>query len=171
MSASKERIISINRGGFTLIETTIYAALIGITLTGFISFALLISGLKNKVYAMTELEAGARTALNLVARQIRAAEEIITPAAGTSGGTLELRLADNSILTIAADSGIITLDQDGVAANITGSKTLVSDLNFTNLGSIQAGNVKISFNLSFRNADSLEWTYSNNYETAVGLRK
>ncbi len=170
MSGKSEKVLRNNKG-FTLMETAIYAALIGITLTGFISFALLIAGLKNRVYATTAVDAGARTALNLIARQIRAAEEVISPAPGESGDILELRLADNSILGVAADNGIIILDQDGVTANITGAQTLVSGLSFVNLGSDAAGSIKINFNLSFRNNDSLEWTYGEDYETAVSLRK
>ncbi|OGF26843.1 hypothetical protein A2303_01770 [Candidatus Falkowbacteria bacterium RIFOXYB2_FULL_47_14] len=157
--------------GFTLIETAIYAALAGIALTGFVTFALVVAGLKSKSYAIGEINAGARQVLDLMARRINAADSIESPIAGASGGTLVLRMADGASLSVYVSGERLVFDLFGETTNITADGISVSDLNFTNLGSGQGGSVKINFNLANENADSREFGYSRGYETTVSLRK
>ena len=158
--------------GFTLIETLIYTALIGIVLTGFITFALLISGLSTKNYVIEEVNVNARTAVNLISQKIKQAKGVVNPTQGMASSILILQMPDGRLLTISASGNVLTLDEDGSVVHITGDEVAVIDLNFTNLaGADQNDNIRITFNIEYNNALSVEYNYPQSYQTAVSLRR
>jgi type II secretory pathway pseudopilin PulG len=158
--------------GFTLIETIIYTALVGIVITGFITFALLILGLSNKNYVIGEVNANARTAINLISQKIKQAEEIVSPAQSVASSTLILQMPNERLLTISVSDNVLTLDEDGSVVYITSDEVAVTDLSFINLANVgQNDNIKITFNISYNNAGSMEYNYQQSLQTAVSLRR
>ena len=158
--------------GFTLVETIIYTALIGITLTGFVIFALTIAGAKVKNDAMREVNANANTALDYLSRKVKSAGSVVSPVKGDSGDELVLAMPDGEIVAIGAADGILTEEIGGNPANITSPGVVISNLSFTNLsGAGEEDNVRILFAISSGGeAYSREFFYSMDIQTAVGLR-
>jgi len=86
--------------GFTLIETLIYTALIGIVL-----------GLSTKNYVIEEVNVNARTAVNLISQKIKQAKGVVSPTQGMASSTLILQMSDGSLLTISASGNVLTLGE------------------------------------------------------------
>ncbi len=159
-------------GGFTLVETLIYTALVSIVITGFITFALLVSGLSTKNFVIEEVNANARIAINLISQKIRQAEEIVSPIQGTASSTLILKMPDESLITFSLVGDSLVLDEEGVRNNVISNKVLVKDLNFINLANISKNdNIKTTFNIEYNNALSMEYNCQQSYQTAVSLRR
>ncbi len=158
--------------GFTFVETLIYVALIGITLTGFVAFALAAAGARAKNDAMREVNANANMALDYLSREIKGAAHMISPVKGGSGDGLILSLPDGEIVTIGAMDGILTEEIGGETTNITSPGAAISNLSFANLSGVgEEDNARILFTVSAGDeAYGKEFKYSMDLETAVCLR-
>ena len=64
------------QNGFTLVETLIYLGIIGAVMTSFLYFSVSIFDYRNKSYAVQEVQANGRMALNLISQKIRSAKDI-----------------------------------------------------------------------------------------------
>ena len=64
------------QNGFTLVETLIYLGIIGSVMTSFLYFGVSIFDYRNKSYAVQEVQANERMALNLISQKIRGAKDI-----------------------------------------------------------------------------------------------
>ena len=160
--------------GFTLVETLIYTVLVGVVITGFIAFALLISGLKSKNYVIGEVNANTRLALNLISQKIKQAEDVASPTAGNASSTLILQMSGGSSTTTISEQGGVLKLQAGEAPplSITSNEIIVSDLTFNNLTSSGVkDNISVFLKIGYNNAGSLEFNYEQDLETAVSLRQ
>ena len=159
--------------GFTLIETIMYIAIIGVVMSGFIAFGLSVSASRGKTYVVQEVQSNARVALSIISRQIRQASDVSSPVESASSSELVLNMpgADPDITFNVVD-GIIYLTE-GVSDPIplVSSKVLISNFQFTNLATAgDKDSIKIEFSIEFRNAVSIEYSFKENYHTAVTLR-
>jgi type II secretory pathway pseudopilin PulG len=164
--------IFMNKKGFTLIETLIYSALLGMAITSFIAFALLISNLKNKNCVMAKVNVNARNALGLISEKIRQAEEIICPPQGTASSTLILKMPDKSLAIFKEQDNRLVLSELGSITNITSDRVAISDLNYTNLATIEHNDhIRTTFTIRYLDASSAEYIYQQSLQTAVSLRR
>lgn len=168
--------IIIDNKGFTLIETLIYIALIGATLSSFISFGMSIASLRNKTHSMDEVVSNSRLAMDTIVRKIREAKTVQSPAKGASATSLVLEMPDSSILTFAPDAGTGALTMtDGVGTGSLAASGMVifPVLNFTNLGDASGkDNVKIEMTARYKNdGGSNDMDYSVDLETAVNAKE
>ncbi len=158
--------------GFTLVETIVYTALAGIVLTSFITFSLLVISLKNKNYAIEEVNVSSRAAINEISKKIKRAESVISPTNGQASSTLIIETPEGDLITINSLDGIINLKENNNSAiPITSNQVTVSSINFINLSnSGEKDSIKINLNLEFKNSTSLDFTYEQELQTAVTLR-
>ena len=159
--------------GFTLVETLVYIALIGMTITGFIAFGLSISGLRNKVFVVQENRSNARQITDLISQKVRQAKGVKEPGEGTASSSLLLKMTDiGPDLSFYANDGTLYMD-DGVGAPVPVSsrRIMVSNLIFNNLISYgKRDNIKFNITLGSSATSSQEYRYFEDYETAVGIR-
>ncbi len=160
------------QSGFTLFETVIYVAIAGVILVSFVQFSLTVSGSRNKNFAVQEVQANARTALDLITQKIRLADDVVSPAEGTSGGTLILDMpAPDPSITISLNGNYLNFN-DGLSVNVTSEKVKVTSINFTNLAkSGERDNIAINFVVEYNTANDVRFSHTETIQTAVGLRK
>ncbi|MFH1451450.1 MAG: prepilin-type N-terminal cleavage/methylation domain-containing protein [bacterium] len=158
--------------GFTLIETLIYIAIIGMIVSSFVIFVLSISASRTKTYAVQEVQANSRFALDLLSQRIKSAQGIISPTPGNSASILILDMADAD-LTFNVTAGVLSATE-GLADSIpiTSSEVDVSSLIFTNLTAAEEReNIRIEMTVNYQENNSKEYDYSQSFQTAVSLRR
>ncbi len=166
--------------GFTLIETLIYVAIIGMVVASFVVFVMSISDLRNKAYVISEVQANCRTTLDIISQKIRAATGINTVLSTfeSDPGVLSLSMADSAknptVINLDQDDGILQITE-GIAGPIaiTSDEIRITNLVFTNLTSMsKRGNIKIEITAAFNNAGTdIEYNYLQSLQTAVNLRQ
>jgi type II secretory pathway pseudopilin PulG len=161
--------------GFTLVETLIYLSLIGVTVSSFISFNLTISSIRNKNTAISEVQSNALTALGFVSGKLRTGKIISLPAAGEQGSSLVFRQSDAGVdLRFNVENGILYYSEGaGTEIAVTSPKVAITDMVFNNLTSgTDPANIRIAFGIGYNNpSNSLEYSYSQDYQTDINLRK
>ncbi len=165
--------------GFTLIEVLIYITIIGVVVSGFIVFALSINSSRSKTYVAQEVQANARTALDLISQKIRAATgvNVASSTFDVDPGLLSLAMASSTqnptIVDLNQDDGVlqITASTSNPVA-ITSDEVKVTNLVFTNLTpSGERGNIRIEITVEYAGDGSKEYEYSQSLQTAVSLRQ
>jgi type II secretory pathway pseudopilin PulG len=160
--------------GFTLVETLIYIAILGALLAYFISFSLSISNSRSKTYVMQEVNANARIALETLAENIRAADNISEPNAGTAEGTLKLDMPDpEDDISFGLSNGELKVTIGAsVSYAVISDQVEITNLIFYNLASPgEKDNVRIFLTMEYRDPESKEYQYSRSFQTSVNLRK
>ena len=168
------------RKGFTLIETLIYIAIVGIVIGGFVAFTFTISDSRNKNYVVQEVQANARVSLNLISQRIMAANGINTGASifDADPGVLSLSMADSSknptILNLSGDDGQLQIKEGaGDIVIITADEVKITNLVFTNLtGTSDIPNVGVELTVEFNNLGTdVDFNYDQSWQTSVSLRQ
>ena len=169
-----------NGAGFTLIETLIYIAIIGGVVATFVNFSLTISDSRNKTYVVQEVQANARTALDLITQNIQSANGINTSISifGSDPGLLSLSMTSSTlnptVIGLSEDDGILEMKQGTSASTtITSDELNITNLIFTNLtASSTRENVRIEIMIGFDNpGGDIEFDYSQSLQTGVSLRQ
>lgn len=164
----------LSKNGFTLVETLIYIAIIGVVTISFISFSISISNSRNKNYVVQEVQANIRFSLAKISEKIRGAENVLSPAEGNSSTTLELDMPGaEPDLTFRVNEGVLELVQGvGSPIPLTSDEVKVSNLKFFNHSSSgETENVGINLKIDYRSNNSdKEFSYSREHKTAVSLR-
>jgi len=167
-------MVRINHKGSSLIELIIYIGVMGMVLTAFINFGLSVSDSRAKTLVVHEVDSNARFALDVMARTIRSADDVVSPTEGNVDTTLDLDMpntVDNSVFSVSG--GVLSLTVGaGAAQTLTSSNVEVTSLQFTNVTEVGGKeNVLIQLTLAYRYHDSVAYTYSHSFETSVTLRK
>ena len=136
--------------GFTLIELIVYFA-IAITLsTVMVTAGLHAIAEKTRLMELDTVERSARGALEIITREIRGAQTVVSPQAGATSTILILTTATGTAsATFSLNNGYLQLQKETLTPlRITNAGTAVTATEFTNLSSPNtAGTVRISFTL------------------------
>ena len=166
----------VKQKGFTLIETLIYIGIIGAVVASFVVFSMSITNSRNKTYVVQEVQANGRTALSIMTQKIRAASSVTTGSCTFDSDPGELYLVidgTTNIINLDADDGVLQLTAgaaDPVA--ITTDEVQVTNLVFTDLTDGDRDNIRIEMTAAYNNLGTdVEYTYSENFQTAVSLRQ
>lgn len=161
--------------GFTLIETLIYIAIIGGVIASFIAFSFSITGSRNKVHVIEEVQANARVALDVIAQKIRAADDILSPTEGNNASALILDMpSPDPDLTISVNGGVLGIAEGaGAATPITSTEVNISSISFTNLAPTgERENIRLEMTIDYNySGGSVEYSYAKSYQTSVSLRQ
>lgn len=160
--------------GFTLVEVLIYVGIIGMVVFSFVSFSLSVSRSHNKAFAVQEVGAGSRFALSQIKREIRRAEGVISPGAGSSSDTLILDRPDpkEDLSFEVQDGSLGTRRGVGTFNPLVSNKVRFSNISFTNLGPDKNNRIiNIKFQLEYNNnAGSSDFDFSQKIRTAAEVR-
>ncbi len=165
--------------GFTLIETIIYIALIGMVILNFVFFTISIINSRNKSYVQQEVQANARVALDLMAQKIRGATWLNTTTSvfSTDPGVLSLEMIDGlvspTVFSLNQDDGVLEITEAGSdPVTLTSNEIKITNLIFTNLtGTSSRSHVRIELTAEYIYDEDVVFRYSQNLQTAVSLRK
>ncbi|MFC1595128.1 type II secretion system protein J [Patescibacteria group bacterium] len=167
--------------GFTLIETLIYIAIIGMVVSSFVVFSISVSNSRNKTYVVQEVQANARTALDIMSQKIRASTGVNTGSStfGSDPGVLSLSMADGArnptVFDLNQNDGVLRITE-GVssAVPIVSDEVKITNLVFLDLtsdGSFRE-NIRINMTVEYDNpSGDKEFEYSQTLQTAIGIRK
>jgi len=167
-----------NSAGFTLIETIIYIAVIGLIIGAFISFSLSIGNSSNKTYAVQEVQANSRFSLDMMTQKIQTATgvNIASSTFDSDPGVLSLSFVSSTlnptIIMLNEDDGILQITE-GMASsvNITSDEVKVTNLQFTNLTGLgNKENIKVDITIEFADDGNVEFKSEQSLETAVSIR-
>lgn len=158
-----------NNNGFTLLETLIYSVLLGFILFAVVSFGLLISGVNQRNFVMSEVHNSARLAQEVINKKIKEAKNIISPVSGTSSDQLVFENFSGGSEIISISDGVIKIN-NGQIFNITSQNVLISDLNFINLGNSEIDSVKFSYSVAYKNNASVEFAYDLDLKSVATVR-
>jgi len=170
---------SINKRGFTLIETLIYIAVIGLISGSFVAFGSSVSSARNKTYAAQEVQSNVRFALEIISNQIRSSSGINVPASvwNANNGKLVLTNAE-----LNKNPAIIDLDEEGRLRLKLGSadpifltspRVKVDRLYFYNFSNEnERENIGLEMSVVYRQeASSAEFGFRQDVKTAVSVRQ
>ena len=82
-----------NKQGFTLVETLLYALLVGMIVSGLISFSLAMISIKAKSEIIAEINANINDLGDIISREVKTAQEIITPGPGQSSERRQMSIS------------------------------------------------------------------------------
>jgi hypothetical protein len=158
-----------NTLGFTLVETLIYLAIIGIVVTSFVSFGISVVEARNKNFAVQEVQSNAREALSFMVEKIRNCQNIVTPAENEDGDILTLEMPDGAEqMMFYPENGILyAAIGSSQPRSMTSGQVHVSNLKFMRLGR----SVKINFTIKFAEGGSRDFSFTEDVETAAALRR
>lgn len=160
--------------GFTLIETLVYIAIIGLVITTFVSYGLSIGATRNKNYSVSIVQSDGRTAMTILSQKIRDAVSVVSPLPGSSADQLVLAMpAPQTNITFSLVNGQLQLiDGSGNTSVITGNNTQISALTFTNLlAGNRQDNIQIDLTIAYRHSSDTAFTYTQRLHTAVSTRQ
>jgi prepilin-type N-terminal cleavage/methylation domain-containing protein len=166
--------------GFTLIETLIYIAIIGIVISSFVGFSVSVSDSRGKTYVVQEVQANMREALNTVLVALRESNDVNTAAStfGTDPGFLSLSMASSTVnpttIGLDSDNGVMGIKRGSSATtSVTSSEVNITNLVFTNLtSSTTRENIRMEIKVEYNNTSTSSiYNYVQSATTSTSLRQ
>jgi type II secretory pathway pseudopilin PulG len=166
-------------GGFTLIETLIYIAIIGIVITSFVEFSISVSNSRGKAYVASEVQSNLRISMDLIKQRIREATDVVTASSTFSSDPsfLTLTMASSTLnpttIGLSSDNGVLGIKEGSNATTtITSSEVSVTNLVFTNLtASTTRENIRIQMTIEYNDEGDAYYQFSRSVQSAVSLRQ
>lgn len=160
--------------GFTLIETLLYTALVGIVLGTMVLAMTTLLTAHSKSQAALALEGNVRFALDQVVERIQNASDIVSPSGSGPATTITLNMPNpqRNPTTITITNGSILITEGGaVAVALTGSHVEVTELTFERLAGTPPS-VHIHLTAQTRSAQGASRaTISTRLETTATVRR
>jgi len=144
------------KNGFTLVEVLIYTVLIGLIISAFITYNLMVLALHSKNAIMSGVINTSREISNYFSQEVKNANEIILPGLGATSSLLVVKTEDNKYATSSVIDGILTRQQDDEVLELNNQHSEVGDLLVQKLNS---GDNKYAYTVSFTVG-----TTNNSYE-------
>lgn len=161
--------------GFTLIETLLYLAIVGSMLLVIAGFLAVLVQTRIKHQTITEVEQQGNFIMRVLARDLKNAQTINSPAAGDSDSELSVNLKgglDNPVVFSVVDAVLGKTAGLQSAINLTSPNVEVSQIIFTNVSSGAAEAVKVDLQLTYKNLIGRnEYSYQANFSNSISLRK
>lgn len=152
-----------HRPGFTLIETLIYTAFVGLIMVAMTMLAYTAFTVRSKVRASLILQENMRFAAYRVTALVTEASAIATPAAGASTSTLVLTMPtawqNPTSVTLASGTLFLTQGATGTAQALTSDEVTISALSFARVSST-IDSVRMAATGKLRNASAAYASFS-----------
>ncbi len=154
--------IKYNNGGFTLVETVLYAGLIGMVLAGFVSLAWEIMVWQGRQNVMERVQGEAGQAIMAFGREIGQGDSVLAPSGGEASTTLIISRPGGALSTFRVSGGRLWLTKHrGAPLPITAADMDCGDLAFRNEAAAGApASIAISGQCAHRLGDTGDSVYS-----------
>ncbi len=158
------------RGGFTLVELSVYFAIFSILLL--ILTSIFASSLESQIESesLSSAEQDGRFLLLRLSKDIQRAQDILSPSSiGSSSSMLELSIGSENYIYKLASQNLI-LEKNAEQNKLNNFNTTISNLNFLRLGNIGGKNT-LTVSFTIESKTMLEnRRETKNFKTTVGLR-
>lgn len=170
--------MKIDERGFTLVEVTVYVAIVAGIMTTLVLFSLNLIQVRAKQRVIHNVEANAARIFERLADAARHAEGINTGAStfGADPGTLSVNMVtvgvDPTIFTLTANDGVFQANEGGAGnVAITTDDVSITNLTFTNLTSADdVGIIKVDFTVAAVNSSGNPlYSYDESFQTAIRI--
>lgn len=166
------------KSGFTLVETLIYIAIMGVVGVVMVKFFLSISSAGSKTRVIREVQSNGRLAIDLISQKIRGSSglNIASSTFGTDPGVLSLQYdssADNpTLIQLTADDGqLVITEGTSTAIPITSDEVKITNLIFKNLSrNANRTNIEIDLTIEYDATNDVAFQYIQNWNTSVSSR-
>lgn len=157
--------------GFTIVETIIYTALVGLVLSAIVSFSLVVVDVKVKNSAIWEVNNNSRQVINTLTSLLKSAESIVSPAIEGTASSLEFITDANKVINISVLDGRLIINDGGDIFNLTSELVVINNLIFSNYGRFGLDSIRFSFIIESAGNIQTKYQYKQTLNTAVTLRK
>jgi Tfp pilus assembly protein PilW len=163
------------QAGYTLIELLLYVVIVSTLLTATSVFFAMTTSARIKTQAVSDVEQQGSFALQYIARTIRNATAVSSPAIGATANTATVTVPTASLSpTIFSLTGTTLQVKEGAAAAIalTSPNVQVTALSFKNVSrSAGAEAVQVSMTLTHTNPSGRnEYSYTETFTTTAAVR-
>jgi type II secretory pathway pseudopilin PulG len=167
-------MITSSKKGFTLLETILYVTLATVVLYAAAQLYMVIIVTQEKNHAMADVTLASENALVHITQTIRDSRNVTTPNAGFASDEMSLEMRDGAPYPTEEFSlvdGVIMM-QDGSQppVAITPSNIVVSNLQFSNMSTVQPYSVQVSFTATSNSSDRADLTYSDTFYATATTR-
>lgn len=168
------KILKERRPGFTMVETLMYIAFIGISVGLFVGFGSQMSDLRAKTSVIQSVEANGADTISFLEDYLKRSRQVLSPlTAASTTNILALDMPEpEADITFSVVDGILYLAEGmSDAVQITSDDVNIKNLAFVN--SAQPGqkdNIVINLDMEYRYHDSRAYEYNKQYQTSVTLR-
>ncbi len=154
-----------NKRGFTLLEVTLYIAILSTLVFGIGAFINLVSTVRVKSHVVSEVNQQALQIIQTLTVDIRTANNITIPSIGQAGASLTLTDSSSNEVEFTLTDGVLSVDRGAGAVELSNSRVVLSDLEFKNLSRPSTPDmIHITFTLSYVNDINHEsYDYSKTY--------
>ena len=155
---------------FTLIETVLYVAILGMIAGSLILFSISMSTARAKDAVIEEVNTGARNSLGIISSKIRQATAVTVPLPGASNTVLGLDMpAPTPDVVILPLNGVLNYIDSAVGAQqMTSNNVRVKNILFQNVASAgERDALKITLTLQVNASSSPEFNYEQTVSTTV----
>jgi len=167
-----------NNAGFTLVETLIYIAIVGLVSVTLVRFSLVISQSSNTSTSTQEVHESMREVLQIVRQKVHMAESVYTASStfGADPGVLYLEMSDAAkdptIFDLSADDGVLRMTEGAASPiQLTGNKLKVENLVFTDVtGGSQKESIRMALTMSYRGNGDAAFRYEKSVTTTIRIR-
>jgi len=180
MMMGKKHIRLFWDSGFTLLELILYIAIVSAVTISIVMFSFTVMDARDETFAIQEVHANSRMALEEISARVRAASSINVGASvfDSDPGVLSLTMQDAqkdpTVITLDADDGALEITE-GASSPIlvTSDEVKVTNLLFSNLTPAQKReNVGIQFSVEYNSIlpDAI-LDYSHSWGTSINIRQ
>jgi type II secretory pathway pseudopilin PulG len=156
--------------GFTLIETIIYMTLVGMIVTGFVSYGLNVAKIRDKVNTVRELETNTKTIDDFLSKLAAESDNILSPAISNTSDRFSGNRGGVDFSIFASNGYLLYEDSLGIE-KISNKAVHISQLNVQDMSSGETlkRTIKIQFTISPNNEDTQ--TPSRTHNLVISNRK
>lgn len=159
--------------GFTLLETSLYVAIVATLVFGIGAFVNLVSSARIKGQAVNEVNAQAIQVMQAITYAIRNAAHVVSPGVGENQTHLEVVDIENNTISFNLNDGVLYVNRSGENTSLTNSRVTMTDLEFKNLSKPSTPDI-IQINFTLNHVDELggePYNYSKTYVGTAALSK
>lgn len=160
-----------NKKGFTLVETVIYVGIIGMAIGAFVSFVLMISGLRNKFHVIEEVQANERAMQEIFRHYVRSAKAVISPGKASVDNRLDFLAQDSSLVhTFFVAGGQLILAVGSTTLPLTSDEVVISGIRFSNLSATGSPDlIQIAGKIANYASSSIDYIYEDDFRYNASL--
>ncbi len=157
------------QSGFTLVEMILFIGIVGMMSGTLTSVYIATQDTRIQQQYMSEVDQRGALLLGTMTKYVRRAEKVLTPAAGASGSSIALQMAQNAefpTIVLWTSTGRILLAQKTSVFELLNTRATATGFVVTNYG---GGTVKISFDLQTTIPTMKKKIYAKHFETTITL--
>lgn len=165
--------LKIKNRGFSLLEISLYLAILSTLVFGIGAFVNLVSVTRIKNQTMTEVDQQAFQIIENVTQTIRNANTVVFPTIGQISSSLTMVDGDNNTVVFEIVGDKFTVNRGNGVINLSNEKVTVENLLFKDLSRVGTPAViQINFTISYNNiSGNQNYNYSKTYVASASLFK